>query len=150
MLAHAPGKATAKGLDVQFHEADVEALPFPDRAFDICGMAFGIRNVDHPVQALREMARVVKGAGRVVILEFGQPGGLFGAAYRFYSRHVMPPLGKLITGYRQPYEYLPETAAAFPAGLRFLELMDAAGAFSSRLAEPLTGGAVWLYIGVVA
>ncbi len=150
MLSYAPSKAREQGADVAFLRADVESLPFATNEFDVCSIAFGIRNVDHPLQALREMARVVRPGGRVVILEFGQPSGALGLLYRWYSRNIIPPLGALITGYREAYEYLPETAAAFPAGERFLAMMDATGAFASRMAKPLTGGVAYVYIGVVA
>src|SRR5262249_54237516 len=149
MLAEAPRKAQRLGLEVQFEVADALALPYPDAAFDASSIAFGIRNVDDPVKCLREMARVVKPGGRVVVLEFGQPGGLFGALFRFYSRTVMPAIGALVTGQRAAYEYLPRTAAAFAAGDRFLGLMDEAGVFAARAAHPLTFGVAFAYVGTV-
>ena len=126
------------------------ALPYPDASFDVSSISFGIRNVDDPVQCLREMARVVKPGGQVLVLEFGQPDGLWGAMYRLYSRAVMPAVGGLLTGNRAAYQYLPRTAAAFPAGERFLELMDRSAAFRERSARAFTGGITWLYRGIVA
>ena len=149
MLERAPEKARRAGLEVEFRVADAMALPFPDASFDIASISFGIRNVDDPVRCLREMARVVRPGGRVVVLEFGQPRGPFGALFRFYSRHVMPRLGGLLTGNREAYEYLPRTAAAFPSGPRFLELMDATGAFRERSATPLAFGTAYVYVGGV-
>lgn len=149
MLLPAPAKAKAAGLEVTFEVADAMALPYPDRTFDVSSISFGIRNVDDPVKCLREMARVVKPGGRVVVLEFGQPGGLFGAFFRFYSRAVMPRIGGLLTGNRAAYEYLPRTAATFPAGARFLSLMEDANVFSERTAHPLTSGMAFIYVGVV-
>ena len=102
------------------------------------------------MSGLKEMARVVRPGGSVVVLEFGQPTGLFGAVYNFYGRHVIPTIGGAISGSRDAYEYLPRTSAAFPAGPRFLELMDRSGAFSSATFEPLTMGIAVLYRGVVA
>jgi demethylmenaquinone methyltransferase/2-methoxy-6-polyprenyl-1,4-benzoquinol methylase len=150
MLASAKPKATRAGLDVRFEVADALALPFADGSFDIASIAFGIRNVDDPVRCLREMARVVRTEGRVVVLEFGQPHGPFGALFRVYSRRVMPAVGGLLTGNREAYEYLPRTAAAFPAGERFLALMDEAGSFAERTATPLLAGTAFVYVGVVA
>ncbi len=149
MLASAPAKAQRAGLPVRFEVADALALPYADASFDVASIGFGIRNVDDPVRCLREMSRVVRPGGRVVVLEFGQPRGPFGALFRVYSRQVMPALGGLLTGNRAAYEYLPRTAAAFPAGDRFLELMDEAGAFAQRSANPLFAGTAYVYVGAV-
>jgi demethylmenaquinone methyltransferase/2-methoxy-6-polyprenyl-1,4-benzoquinol methylase len=149
MLAGAKPKARRAGLEIQFEVADALALPFADHSFDIASIAFGIRNVDDPVRCLREMARVVKKDGRVVVLEFGQPHGPFGALFRVYSRRVMPAVGGLLTGNREAYEYLPRTAAAFPAGDRFLALMDEGGSFRERASTPLLSGTAYVYVGVV-
>jgi len=147
MLVQAREKARAAGLDVTFEAADALALPYPDASFEVASISFGIRNVDDPVQCLREMGRVVKPGGKVLVLEFGQPRGPWGAMYRLYSRVVMPAIGGLLTGNRAAYQYLPRTAAVFPAGGSFLELMDRSGAFAARTARPLTGGIAWLYVG---
>ena len=149
MLAAAPGKAKAAGLDITFQVADVMALPFPDGAFDVSSISFGIRNVDSPVQALRELGRVLKPGGRAVVLEFGQPEGAFGAAFRVYARFGMPLIGQVLTGNRAAYEYLPRTAGAFPCGQKFLALMDESKAFARREAHPLLGGLAWIYVGTV-
>jgi demethylmenaquinone methyltransferase/2-methoxy-6-polyprenyl-1,4-benzoquinol methylase len=148
MLQAASGKAARAGLRVRFAVADALALPHPDASFDVASMAFGIRNVDDPVRCLRELARVVKPRGRVAILEFGQPRGAFGALFRFYSRGVMPAVGGLLTGNRDAYRYLPRTAARFPAGAKFLELMREARCFTAVEAHPLTFETAWVYLGV--
>ena len=148
MLESAPAKAAKAGLQVKFAVADVLALPYPDGQFDVASIAFGIRNVDDPLLCLREMARVVKPGGCVIVLEFGQPRGPFGALFRAYSRGVMPVVGGLLTGNRAAYEYLPRTAAAFPAGEKFLGLMRESDAFSATEAHPLTFGTAYVYRGV--
>jgi demethylmenaquinone methyltransferase / 2-methoxy-6-polyprenyl-1,4-benzoquinol methylase len=150
MLAHAPEKAARAGARVRFETADVLALPYPDRRFDVASIAFGIRNVEDPDRALREMARVVRPGGRVVVLEFGQPGGaLFGPLYRFYSRRVLPALGGWVSGDRSAYEYLDRTSSSFPAGPAFTERMRATGAFRSIRFDALTGGVAYVYVGEV-
>jgi len=150
MLSEAPRKAAAAGAEVAFEIADALALPYADGTFDVSSIAFGIRNVDDPVRCLREMARVLRPGGRVVVLEFGQPRGPFGALFRLYSKAVMPALGGLLTGNRAAYEYLPRTSAAFPAGEKFLALMDEAGCFRERTATPLTFGTAYVYVGLAA
>ncbi len=75
--------------------------------------------------------------------------GPFGALFRFYSKVVMPAIGGLLTGNRAAYEYLPRTAAAFPAGERFLDLMDKAGAYRESVALPMTFVTSYLYVGTV-
>lgn len=150
MIEHAPEKAEDLGLKVAFEVADAMNLPYEDNRFDIASIAFGIRNVDDPVQALREMGRVVRPGGRVMVLEFGQPKGLLRLPYRWYSQHVMPAVGGWLSGNREAYTYLPKTSAAFPAGQAFLDLMDEAGVFSQCRATPLTGGIAYVYVGTVA
>ncbi len=150
MIEHAPGKADKQQMVVDFEVADAMDLPYDDNSFTIASIAFGIRNVDDPLVCLKEMARVVKPGGRVVVLEFGQPKGVVRVPFQIYSKHVMPAIGGLISGNRDAYTYLPETSAKFPAGQKFLELMDSAGVFSDRKAESLTGGIAYVYIGTVA
>jgi demethylmenaquinone methyltransferase/2-methoxy-6-polyprenyl-1,4-benzoquinol methylase len=150
MLQFAPNKAEQAGLKIRFEVADVMRLPYADHHFDVASIAFGIRNVDDPVQALKELRRVVKPGGKVVVLEFGQPSGLFGGLYRVYSRWVMPFIGGLLSGNREAYRYLPRTAAAFPAGDAFLALMKQAGGYAECRALPLTFGTAYVYVGEVA
>ena len=144
MLESAPAKALRAGLLVKFQVADALALPFDAGSFDVASIAFGIRNVDDPIRCLRELSRVSR---TVVVLEFGQPRGPFGALFRAYSRNVMPLIGGILTGNRAAYEYLPRTAAAFPSGEKFLDLMNQASCFSSAEATPLTFGTAFVYTG---
>lgn len=149
MIAPAPEKAKKAGLDITFEVADAMDLPYDDNTFDISSIAFGIRNVDEPVTALKEMARVVKPGGRVVVLEFGQPNGFLKYPYNLYSQHIMPAIGGWLSGNREAYTYLPRTSAEFPAGDVFIALMDEAKAFKSKKAFKLTGGIAYVYVGVV-
>ncbi len=150
MIEHAPGKADQKKLVVEFEVADAMDLPYDDNSFDIASIAFGIRNVDDPSVSLKEMARVVKPGGKVVVLEFGQPKGMIKYPYQIYSKHIMPAVGGFISGNRDAYTYLPETSAKFPAGDAFLKLMEDTGAFASQKAFTLTGGIAYVYVGTVA
>jgi demethylmenaquinone methyltransferase/2-methoxy-6-polyprenyl-1,4-benzoquinol methylase len=85
----------------------------------------------------------------VVVLEFGQPKGFMKWPYELYSQHIMPTLGGWLSGNRDAYTYLPRTSAAFPAGDKFLALMDESEAFESKRAISLTGGIAFIYIGTV-
>lgn len=149
MLDRAAEKAAPRDAAAPFVQGDALALPFASGAFDVASIAFGIRNVDDPVAGLREMARTVRPGGSVVVLEFGQPSGILRAPYRFYSEHVLPRLGGWLTGDRDAYEYLNRTAATFPSGDAFLELVDEAGSFQGARAWPLTGGIAYVYRAVV-
>lgn len=149
MIEPAPAKAEKEGLSIDFEVADAMDLPYEDNRFDVSSISFGIRNVDEPVTALKEMARVVRPGGKVVVLEFGQPNGLIKWPYELYSQHIMPTLGGWLSGNREAYTYLPRTSAAFPAGEKFLALMDESGAFEDKRAVSLTGGIAYIYIGTV-
>jgi demethylmenaquinone methyltransferase/2-methoxy-6-polyprenyl-1,4-benzoquinol methylase len=150
MVSLAKTKPEHNTLPVDFMIGDVLALPFPDGTFEIASIAFGIRNVDDPVAGLKEMARVVRSGGRVAVLEFGQPdGATFSRIYRWYSNRVIPTIGGWITGTPASYRYLTESSAAFPAGDRFVELMEKAGSFSSIAVTPLTFKIAYIYIGTV-
>lgn len=149
MIRSAPEKARRRGLEVHFAVADAMDLGYGDHTFDVASMSFGIRNVDDPALALSEMARVVRPGGRVVVLEFGQPRGALGVLYRWYSKHVMPVVGGLITGDREAYTYLPQTAAAFPCREDFTAIMMGTGRYASASYRELTGGIAFLYVGVV-
>lgn len=149
MIELAPAKADEHDLEVDFEVADAMDLPYENDRFDIASIAFGIRNVDDPVQALKEMARVVKPGGQVVVLEFGQPGGLLKYPYELYSQYIMPTVGGWISGNREAYTYLPRTSANFPAGNDFIALMEEAGRFKSKKFEKMTGGIAYVYVGTV-
>ncbi len=144
------GRSGADRAAPAFLCADALALPFADAAFDFATVAFGIRNVSDPVAALREMSRVVRPGGRVVVLEFTKPRvPLLGPAYHFYFRRVLPRLGAWISGAKNgAYHYLHESVMAFPERAAFVDVMRAAGLSSPRY-RLLTGGIAALYRGEV-
>ena len=150
MLAPAPGKAARAGVGIRFEQADVTALPYPDSSFDIASIAFGIRNVADRVAGLREMARVVRPGGRVMVLEFGQPSApVFRPLYNLYSRKILPMIGGVVTGNRRAYDYLDKSAGTFPCGDAFVAIMQETGAFESIEWRAYTGGIAYAYRGVV-
>ena len=143
--------ASRKAPSIRFETADVTALPYPDNAFDIASISFGIRNVGDPQRGIAEMARVVKPGGRVIVLEFGQPRSrAFGAVYDWYRARVLPRVGGAITGERDAYEYLERSASKFPCGGEFVALMQRSAQFASIDFVPLTFGIAYLYRGVKA
>ncbi|MCB9879676.1 MAG: ubiquinone/menaquinone biosynthesis methyltransferase [Planctomycetes bacterium] len=151
MLSFTHDKAQRLGARrPRFVTADAMQLPFADASFDFATVAFGIRNVQEPVVALREMARVVRPGGRVVVLEFAQPRvPLFGALYRFYFGRVLPWLGGKISGAKNgAYRYLHDSVMAFPERDAFLGLMREAGLARPRT-RLLTGGVAAIYRGEV-
>lgn len=150
MLVRAAAKCGQRA-GPRFLAADALALPFGDAVFDFATVAFGIRNVSDPRAALREMARVVRPGGRVVVLEFCKPRfPLLASAYRFYFRFVLPVLGSWICGTKNgAYRYLHDSVMAFPERHEFLQLMREAGLQLPGM-RLLTGGIAALYRGEVS
>lgn len=144
--------AAAKVLPTLFRErislgiASCEALPFRDETFDAATIAFGIRNVVDRVQGLREILRVLRPGGRLVLLEFSTPRpALFIALYNFYFRRILPAVGGLFSD-PGAYRYLPESVSGFPDRETFLEMMANAG-FTNIGHTELTFGIVTEYRG---
>jgi demethylmenaquinone methyltransferase/2-methoxy-6-polyprenyl-1,4-benzoquinol methylase len=132
---------------VEFLEANAEELPFEANSFDAYTIAFGIRNVPRVQKALDEAHRVLKRGGRILVLEFSQvdvPG--FDALYRAYSDTVIPPMGKLVTGDAQPYQYFIESIRKFPAPAEFDGMLAKAG-FKRVKHTSMTGNIATLFSG---
>ncbi len=150
MMETAPAKAKSQNLDITFEFADVTKLQYPDQQFDITSISFGIRNVSNPVTALKEMARVTKPGGKVMILEFGKMDmPVISPIYNYYSENILPKLGGLVSGQKEAYDYLQKSSAAFPSRENFLNLMKQTGAFSSVKYTPVSLGIAYIYEGVV-
>ena len=150
MMTTAPQKAKAKHLEIDFEQADVTALQYPDNKFDIVSISFGIRNVSDPLKALAEMARVTKPGGRVMVLEFGQmTTPVIRDLYRLYSEKVLPAIGGMVTGQKEAYEYLQKSSAAFPSGEEFINLMKKSQCFTEMQFTPVSFGIAYIYSGVV-
>jgi|HubBroStandDraft_3_1064219.scaffolds.fasta_scaffold309609_1 demethylmenaquinone methyltransferase/2-methoxy-6-polyprenyl-1,4-benzoquinol methylase len=125
--------------------ADALALPFSDGSFDCLTIAFGLRNIKDWGVALREMARVLKANGHLLVMEFSLPRmSIFRALYRFYLHQLVPILGSLLTGKKSAYDYLGDSIEQFPGGETMLRLIEANG-FRDATAEQLTGGIVTIY-----
>lgn len=123
-----------------------EAIPFPEESFDAVTIAFGIRNVVDRAQGLKEMRRVLKPGGRVVILEFSTPRSkLFKSLYYFYFLRVLPVIGGFFSRF-SAYKYLPDSVLEFPSQEEFIALMTGAG-FRNLAHHDLTGGIATVYMG---
>jgi demethylmenaquinone methyltransferase/2-methoxy-6-polyprenyl-1,4-benzoquinol methylase len=127
--------------------ADALSIPFRSESFQVITMAFGIRNVLDVPQALREMHRLLKTGGRVLILEFSLPNWrVIRSLYLFYFRNILPRIGGVISGDGTAYRYLNRTVETFPYGEKFCELLTQAG-FSEVRQIPLSGGIAAIYQG---
>lgn len=134
---------------VEWVQGDGLHLPFADGCFDAVSIAFGLRNFVDPQAGLAEMRRVARTGGRVVILEFGpDPRGWIAPLYRFYLARIVPRVGNLLTR-SKAYDYLADTIRGFAQPETVLEWMRAAG-LDETMAEPLTGGIVFVYSGVAS
>ena len=147
MLAVGRERAAKAKRNIEFIEANAEALPLPDRSFDAVTIAFGIRNVPRIDVALAETHRVLKTGGRFLCLEFSSvdvPG--LDRLYELYSFNVIPAVGRAVTGDAEAYRYLVESIRKFPRPEKFADMMRGAG-FRRVSFQPMTGGVVALHSG---
>ena len=126
---------------------DAEALPFPDNHFDLVSVAFGLRNMTHKDEALKEMCRVLKPRGRLLVLEFSKVAQPLAKAYDWYSFQVLPRLGKLVVGDDSSYRYLAESIRMHPGQDELKALMQQSG-FGHVDYHNMTGGIAALHVGI--
>jgi len=126
---------------------DAEKLPFADAYFDIVSVAFGLRNMTHKDVALKEMLRVLKPGGKLLVLEFSKVAPPLQKMYDWYSFKVLPKLGSLVAGDAASYQYLAESIRMHPDQETLRELMKAAG-FAHVDVHNLTAGVVALHVGI--
>ncbi|MEM1202197.1 MAG: bifunctional demethylmenaquinone methyltransferase/2-methoxy-6-polyprenyl-1,4-benzoquinol methylase UbiE [Acidobacteriota bacterium] len=147
MLDIGRGKVTKAGADrrIRLEEGEAEALPYDDDSFDGVTISFGIRNVGDRDAGLREMARVTRPGGRVVILEGTEPrAGLLGWPSRFYMHHVIPRIGGWLSRQAE-YRYLQSSIEAFPAPKDFARQMERCGLEVLEV-RPMTFGVCCLFV----
>lgn len=149
MIAVGKEKIRKLGLEekITLMTGDSEAIEFPDQSFDAATVAFGVRNFENLARGLSELHRVIKKDGTLCVLEFSnprQPVVKFG--YRIYSRYLMPWFGRLVSGDKSAYTYLPESVEEFPDGDKFITFMKDSG-FSEVLEYRLTFGIATIYLG---
>jgi demethylmenaquinone methyltransferase/2-methoxy-6-polyprenyl-1,4-benzoquinol methylase len=147
MLEIGKKKVAAVGLSdkVEMIIGDSENLPFPDASFDAVTVAFGVRNFETLEKGLDEIYRVLKPKGIFVVLETSQPTQFpMKQGFQFYSKYIIPTLGKIFSKDKSAYDYLPESAAAFPYGEKFNNILLKTG-FNTSKVYPQTFGAATIY-----
>lgn len=133
--------------NIDYVQANAEALPFPDNTFDVITIAFGLRNVTDKDKALASMFRVLKPGGRLLVLEFSKPQhDWLSKVYDTYSFHVLPKMGELVANDSESYRYLAESIRMHPDQDTLQGMMETVG-FEQVTYHNLTGGIVALHRG---
>jgi len=124
---------------------DSEKLPFEDNSFDAITVGFGVRNFENLDKGLQEILRVLKPKGIFVVLETSQPEKFpIKQIFNFYSKYIIPTIGKLFSKDKRAYTYLPQSAAIFPYGKKFNNILEKNG-FNNATNKPLTFGVASIY-----
>ncbi|MCL5264825.1 MAG: bifunctional demethylmenaquinone methyltransferase/2-methoxy-6-polyprenyl-1,4-benzoquinol methylase UbiE [Chloroflexi bacterium] len=143
-------KVARKGLEAQieFVQANAEGMPFDDDTFVAATNGFAMRNVASIERALREMRRVVRPGGRVVVLELAKPQiPVIRSLYDPYFYHVVPMIGRVVGGNGGAYKYLPNSLTHFPPRREILDIFAAVGLRSAKCYD-LTLGVATVFVGV--
>lgn len=147
MLDLGSRKVADAGLSdrVLFSVADCLALPLPDNSFDCVSVAYGVRNFQNLLAGYKEMYRVMRPGGMLCVIELSTPDSpLVSPFYRFYTKCIIPAVGRMISNDVRAYSYLPESIAAVPKGKQMLRLISDAGFRDARF-RPLTFGVCTIY-----
>lgn len=149
MLGEGRNNLVDKGIaGVEFVQLNAEAIPFADNSFDCVSIAFGLRNVTDKDKALKEMYRILKPGGCLLILEFSKTDNeLLSQAYDFYSFNIMPKLGGIIADDEESYQYLAESIRKHPDQETLKDMILNAG-FDFCEYHNMTGGIVALHKGI--
>lgn len=128
-----------------FVQGDSLHMSYADDSFDAVTVAYGVRNFEHLEEGYREMLRVLRPGGLLCVIELSQPpGGLTRGLYNIYSRHLIPFVGRMVSGDSRAYTYLPESIAKAPQRSDMTALMERAG-FVDTAWKGLTFGTVTIY-----
>ena len=138
-------RAADRGRRIVLVRGDAMQIPVCDRIADAATVAFGIRNVQRPEVACAEMVRTLRRGGRLAILEFGVPRipGIR-TLYLWYFKHLLPLVGRAVSGHNAAYSYLPASVGTVPPPAEFSAILRQAG-FTDIRADALTFGIVYLY-----
>ena len=135
------------GYVLPTYVCDAEKLPFADASFHTVSVAFGLRNMTHKDIALKEMCRVLKPGGKLLVLEFSKVAKPLEKAYDWYSFNILPRLGKLVADDEDSYRYLAESIRMHPSQAELKTMLHTAG-FGHVDVHNLTGGLVALHLGI--
>ena len=152
MLAVGARKIRRAGLSdhIALVRGDAMRIPVGDAGVDAVTIAFGIRNVADPEVAVRDIARVLKPGGRLIVLEFAIPTTpVVRAVYLSYFRHILTRIGRAVSRHDAAYGYLPASVSGFASPETFMDLLRKHG-FHGVSADPLTFGSVYLYTAIRA
>lgn len=147
MLRVGRDRLTDKGILLPTVVCDAEKLPFPDQHFNLVSVAFGLRNMTHKDAALKEMCRVLKPGGKLLVLEFSKVAKPLEKAYDWYSFNILPRIGSLVAGDADSYRYLAESIRMHPGQQELKALMQQAG-FGHVDYYNMTAGVVALHVGI--
>ena len=147
MLRVGRDRLTDKGILLPTVVCDAEKLPFPDQHFNLVSVAFGLRNMTHKDAALKEMCRVLKPGGKLLVLEFSEVAKPLEKAYDWYSFNILPRIGSLVAGDADSYRYLAESIRMHPGQQELKALMQQAG-FGHVDYHNMTAGVVALHVGI--
>lgn len=148
MLAKARAKAERAGADISFEQTDCTATGYADNSFDLVTIAYGIRNFADIEAGYREMLRILRPGGQLLVLELTEPAtALVKPFYRFYTRCVIPAAGSMVAGDRSAYTYLPQSIAACPQRAAMTAIMSKAG-FADASYKSLFPGVCTLYTAI--
>jgi demethylmenaquinone methyltransferase/2-methoxy-6-polyprenyl-1,4-benzoquinol methylase len=132
---------------VKLQLADSENIPFEENKFDAITVGFGVRNFENLEKGIREIFRVLKPGGTLVVLEFSKPSRFpVKQLYNFYFKFVLPKIGNTVSSDKAAYTYLPESVAAFPDGKDFEAILRTIG-FKKTTCKQLTFGISSIYTG---
>ncbi|WP_136466399.1 bifunctional demethylmenaquinone methyltransferase/2-methoxy-6-polyprenyl-1,4-benzoquinol methylase UbiE [Flagellimonas onchidii] len=148
MLEVGKAKISSKSLQdtIEMIVGDSENLPFDDNTFDAITVAFGVRNFENLEKGLSEILRVLKPSGSFVVLETSVPIKTpFKQGYRFYTKYILPTIGKIFSKDRSAYAYLSESASVFPHGEAFNNILGKIG-FIGIENKPQTFGVASIYV----
>ena len=147
MLRVGRDRLTDKGILLPTLVCDAEKLPFPDNHFNLVSVAFGLRNMTHKDVALKEMNRVLKPGGKLLVLEFSKVAKPLEKVYDWYSFNILPKMGSMVAGDPDSYRYLAESIRMHPGQEELKTMMQGAG-FGHVDYHNMSAGIVALHVGI--